>query len=366
MHWIGRSAWVLTSAALLLAACGEGGEPAPPPPSETAAPERAAGPDPAALRERARTIFQDLPDEAASASNPATPEKIELGRMLYYDARLSKNHDVSCNSCHDLARFGVDGEPTSPGHRGQRGDRNSPTVYNAALHVAQFWDGRAADVEEQAKGPVLNPVEMAMPSEAAVLVVLESIPGYAELFAAAFPSDANPISYDNMARAIGVFERRLLTPSRFDAFLEGQDGALSDDELVGLAAFMDAGCISCHNGPAIGGAVYQKLGLVRPFETADPGRFNVTGQESDRGVFKVPSLRNVAKTGPWFHDGSVESLDEAIGLMASHQLGRDLSDEEVESIQTFLESLTGTVDPEYVARPELPESGPQTPAPDPA
>jgi cytochrome c peroxidase len=169
-----------------------------------------------------------------------------------------------------------------------------------------------------------------------------------------------------MARAIGVFERRLLTPSRFDAFLEGQDGALSDDELVGLAAFMDAGCISCHNGPAIGGAVYQKLGLVRPFETADPGRFNVTGQESDRGVFKVPSLRNVAKTGPWFHDGSVESLDEAIGLMASHQLGRDLSDEEVESIQTFLESLTGTVDPEYVARPELPESGPQTPAPDPA
>ena len=350
---------------LWLAACGERKEAAAPPApaAEPAAqaPAPTKGPDRAALRERARAIFGDLLD-ASSGRSP----KIALGRMLYYDPRLSKSQTISCNSCHDLARFGVDGEPTSPGHRGQRGDRNSPTVYNAALHVAQFWDGRAADVEEQAKGPVLNPVEMAMPDDGTVVAVLQSIPGYQELFVAAFPDDEQPISYDNMARAIGAFERRLVTPSRFDAFLEGQEAALTDEELAGLETFMNTGCITCHNGPTLGGGSYQKLGAVRPFETEDPGRFKVTGQEADRGVFKVPSLRNVAKTGPWFHDGTVTSLDEAIRLMAAHQLGRDLSDDEVRSIHVFLESLTGSVDPDYIAKPELPESGPDTPAPDPA
>jgi cytochrome c peroxidase len=342
--------------AVLLAACGQAPE------SEPAT----TGPDTAALRQQAAALFGVLPEEASSEANPVTDAKIALGRMLYYDTRLSKNHDVSCNSCHQLDAFGVDGEPTSEGHKGQRGDRNSPTVYNAALHLAQFWDGRAADVEEQAKGPVLNPVEMAMPSEEAVLVVLRSIPGYAPLFQAAFPEDADPISYDNMARAIGAFERRLLTPGRLDAFLEAADSALSDAELAGLETFVSVGCIQCHVGPAIGGTSYQKLGRANPYPTSDPGRFALTGEETDRHVFKVPSLRNIERTGPYFHDGSVGSLDEAIRRMGEYQLGRSLSPEEVASIHAFLASLTGEVDESYVRLPDLPASGPETPAPDPS
>ncbi len=335
-------------------------------PAEASAAEGDTPLSPAELAGRAQAIFGVLPEEASSASNPVTPEKIELGRMLYYDTRLSKNHDVACNSCHPLDRHGVDGEPTSPGHRGQRGDRNSPTVYNAALHRSQFWDGRARDVEEQAKGPVLNPIEMAMPSEARAVEVLRSIPGYALLFAEAFPGDPDPVTYDNMARAIGAFERRLLTPSRFDDFMAGQLDALSERERAGLALFIEVGCISCHNGVAVGGGLFQKLGAVKPYATEDPGRFGVTGDEKDRGVFKVPSLRNVAHTGPYFHDGSIASLDEVVRIMAAHQLGRELDADPVGAIEAFLKSLTGRVDAGYVARPELPASGPDTPPPDPS
>ena len=320
----------------------------------------------AAMRERALQVFGSLPDEATSDANSITDEKIELGRLLFFDPRLSKNHDIACNSCHDLTTHGVDGEPTSPGHRGQRGDRNSPTVYNAALHIAQFWDGRSPDVEDQAKGPVLNPIEMAMPSEAAVIGMLKSIPGYAPLFSAAFPDDEGAITYDNMAKAIGAFERRLITSDRFDAFVSGQDDALTDEELAGLSVFMDKGCITCHMGPAIGGGLYRKLGLVKPYATSDPGRFNVTNDEADRAVFKVPSLRNVAMTGPYFHDGGVAELDQAIRLMASHQLGIELSDQQVANIETFLGALTGTVDPDYIAEPDRLDSGPDTPLPDPS
>jgi cytochrome c peroxidase len=247
----------------------------------------------AALRERANAFFGSLPAEVPNPANPITPAKVELGRMLYYDARLSKNHDVACNTCYLLDRFGVDGEPTSVGHRGQRGDRNAPTVYNAALHFAQFWDGRAADVEEQAKGPVLNPVEMAMASEAATVAVLESIPGYAPLFAAAFPEDEQAITYENMARAIGAFERGLMTPAPFDAFLAGDDDALSETELAGLDAFISSGCIACHQGPAVGGLMYQKLGLIKPYPGEDPGRAAVTGNEADRQFFNgsLPARR---------------------------------------------------------------------------
>jgi len=328
--------------------------------------EAPAGPDRAAIRERAVAVFGVLPDEAVSEANPVTEEKITLGRMLYFDPRLSKNQDISCNSCHDLASFGVDGKPTSPGHKGQLGDRNSPTVYNAALHAAQFWDGREPDVEAQAKGPVLNPVEMAMPNADAVVAVLKSIPGYAPLFAAAFPEDADPITYDNMAKAIGAFERRLITADRLDAFVSGQDSALSDEEIAGLVEFLDTGCVSCHMGPTIGGTLFRKLGQVKPYETADVGREKVTGDESDRFVFMVPSLRNVAATGPYFHDGSITTLDQAIRLMAEHQLGITLDDARVARIATFLAALSGVVNPEYIAAPQLPESGPDTPAPDPS
>ncbi len=319
-----------------------------------------------ALAGQAATVFGKLPEEAINASNPITPAKVDLGRMLYYDARLSKNHDVACNSCHQLDAFGVDGQPTSPGHRGQRGDRNSPTVYNAALHIAQFWDGRAEDVEAQAKGPVLNPIEMASPSESHVEKVLASIPGYVQAFAAAFPDDDPSLSYDNMARAIGAFERKLITPGRLDAFMAGDLDALSEQEQRGLAAFIGTGCTSCHSGATVGGQMYRKIGFVFPYETEDPGREKVTGDPADRHVFKVPSLRNVAKTGPWFHDGSITSLEEAVRLMGYHQIGVKLDDAKVADIVAFLGALTGEVDAEYVARPELPASGPETPAPDPS
>lgn len=316
------------------------------------------------LREQAKSFFAKLPAEASSDANPVTAKKVALGRMLYYDERLSRNHDVSCNSCHPLDRFGADGEPTSSGHRGARGERNSPTVYNAAFHIAQFWDGRAADVEEQARGPIQNPVEMALPSGEAAEKVVRSIPGYEPLFRAAFPEDPDPVRFDNAVRAIGAFERRLVTPSRFDDFLAGDDSALTPEERRGLATFMDSGCTACHSGPVLGGQMYQKLGLVQPYETKDPGRQAVTGNQSDLHVFKVPSLRNVAETGPYFHDGQVPTLDEAVRLMARHQVGRELSEEDVEAIVVFLGSLTGRVDAELIARPALPASGPDTPAPD--
>jgi len=368
MNRIGSARRVALAFGSLCLACGSAEqEPAPPPPGpEAAAPAATPAPDPAvaALRDQARAIFGVLPSEAPNPNNPSTPQKVDLGRMLFYENRITLSQQLSCNSCHQLDNYGVDGEPTSPGHKGQRGDRNSPTVFNAALHIAQFWDGRAADVEEQAKGPVLNPVEMAMPAEAEVILVLKSIPGYAPLFAAAFPdSAADPIHFDNMALAIGAFERGLLTPAPFDAFLEGDDAALSMEQRAGLTTFIQTGCITCHNGATIGGRMYQKLGLVEPYPTDDTGREKLTGNEADRFVFKVPSLRNVAKTGPWFHDGSVASLDEAIQLMAKHQLGKTLTEAEVSSIRAFLDSLTGEVDARYAAPPELPPSGPETPGP---
>jgi len=314
----------------------------------------AQAPDREMLRARARAVLGVLPADAPNPANPFSDAKIELGRMLYYDTRLSINDKLSCNTCHDLARFGVDNEPTSPGHEGRRGARNSPTVYNAALHFRQFWDGRAADVEEQAKGPVLNPVEMGMPDADYVVKVLRTIEGYRPRFEAAFPGEAEPITYDNAARAVGAFERKLMTPSRFDDFLNGRDDALSDAELAGLATYIDSGCTACHMGPAAGGTMYQKLGLVHPLETKDPGRYEATQVEADRGFFKVPSLRNVEKTGPYFHDGSVATLPEAVRLMGWHQLGRQLSDADVASIVTFLHALTGRVDEAFVAKPELP------------
>jgi cytochrome c peroxidase len=322
--------------------------------------------DRAALAARAQALFPALPPEAANPDNPVTPAKVTLGKMLYFDTRLSKNRDVSCNSCHALDAFGVDGEATSPGHRGQRGDRNSPTVYNAAIHISQFWDGRAADVEEQAKGPVLNPVEMAMPSEEAVVAVLRSIPGYAAPFAEAFPGEAEPITYDNMARAIGAFERRLLTPAPIDRFAAGQLDALDEAQLRGLQTFLDVGCTTCHIGPAIGGGMYQKLGLVKPYPTEDIGLGKLTGQEADNFFFKVPSLRNTAETGPWFHDGSVASLDQAVQKMAEYQLGRTLDKQQTDDVVAFLGALTGEIPTALIVAPTLPEDGPETPAADPS
>jgi cytochrome c peroxidase len=307
------------------------------------------------LDERDLSGFAPLP--AVVPAKPAEAQ-VKLGRMLFYDVRLSKGQDIACNSCHDLAKYGVDNEPTSKGYHGQRGDRNSPTVYNAAAHFVQFWDGRAADVEAQAKGPVLNPVEMAMPDEQAVVAVLEGIPEYAAAFRDAFPGDAKPVSYDNMARAIGAFERGLLTPSRWDRFLQGEKGALTAQEQEGARKFVTAGCGSCHGGPLLGGHIYQRIGVMRPYpDTSDPGRYKVTKEERDRMMFKVPSLRNVAKTGPYFHNGKIGGLEQAVAEMAEYQLGRPMTAEEVASIVTFLNALTGEIPAGYIQRPELPGSG---------
>ncbi len=310
-------------------------------------------------------MFAPLPAVMASAKNPVTEEKVKLGRMLYYDPRLSKSQEISCNTCHLLDRFGVDGEPTSDGHNDQQGERNSPSVYNAAGHFVQFWDGRAPDVEEQAKMPVLNPIEMAMPSEARVLKVLKSMPEYVAAFRAAFPDGQDPVTFDNMAKAIGAFERKLVTPSRWDQFLKGDATALSEAEIRGLEQFLNQGCESCHMGPYLGGNLYQELGVVKPWpDTSDKGRYEVTGNEADKMVFKVPSLRNVAETAPYFHDGKVASLGEAVRLMAEHELGAQLTAEQVDSIIAFLSALTGEIPADYIKEPELPESTAQTPKAD--
>jgi len=361
-----RSLPLLALCAVLFTGCGEE-PPAPAPKAEAAKPEPPKGADAAALLARAKPLFAPLPDymTAPGAERPADA-MIDLGRALYFDKRLSKNHDIACSSCHDLERFGVDNEVTSPGHKGARGDRNSPTSLNAALHVAQFWDGRAKDVEEQAGGPVLAGVEMGMPDEAAVLTVLNSIPGYGEMFGKAFAGEAAPITYVNMTTAIGAFERGLVTPAPFDAFLKGDEKALSPDQLDGLTTFLDSGCMACHAGPAVGGQGYFKLGQVVAYETEDEGRKKVTGNDADLHVFKAPSLRNILKTGPYFHDGSVAKIEDAVRLMGKHQLGKDLSDTDVKKIAMFFTALEGKLDADYVKAPTLPESGPQTPAPDPS
>ncbi len=305
------------------------------------------------IDEQALAHFAPLPVAMLTAGDSASEELVNLGRVLFYETRFSPGGDISCNSCHGLDTYGVDGRRVSLGHKGQEGTRNAPTVYNAAGHVAQFWDGRAADVEEQAKGPILNPVEMAMPSEVAVLEVVKGIPEYVERFGRAFPGEADPITYDNLARAIGMFERKLVTPSRWDDYLNGQRDALTAEEKAGFNTLVEAGCATCHHGPYLGGTMYQKLGAAEAWpDSSDLGRYDVTGREQDRLTFKVPSLRNIAETGPYFHDGEVETLEEAVREMGHHQLGNELTDDQVRSIVTWLEALTGTMPTEYIKPPE--------------
>jgi cytochrome c peroxidase len=327
-----------------------------------------AAPAPATINPARLTPFgKPLPAQFESPENPITDEKVALGRMLYYDPRLSINHDISCNSCHDLANYGVDGQRTSPGHKKQLGKRNSPTVYNAAGHFVQFWDGRAATIEEQAGGPMINPLEMACADHKQVEAVCSSIPQYVDLFKKAFPGDKAPVSIKNITAAIGAFERKLTTPSRFDKFLGGDMAALSDEEKAGFLKFMNSGCTACHMGNQLGGTLYQKLGLINPWPNEkDLGRFEVTKNEADRMMFKVPGLRNVAKTAPYFHDGSVDKLEDAIKLMAKHQTAAELSDDDVKSIATFFNSLTGEIPTEFIKKPELPPSTKKTPKPNPA
>ncbi len=302
-----------------------------------------------ALDEQAKNLFAVLPDVAVNPNNPITDEKVALGKALYFDKRLSKDNTQSCNTCHNLNTYGVDNSSFSKGNNGGLGGRNSPTTLNAAFHIAQFWDGREPDVEAQAGGPILNPVEMEMPSEKYVVDRLLKIEDYQKMFSKAYPDQKQPITYDNLKKAIGAFERKLVTPSKFDQYVAGDNNALNDNEKKGLQTFIESGCVTCHSGSLLGGNMYQKFGLYGNYwdytksKKVDNGRFDVTKKESDKYVFKVPSLRNIEKTWPYFHDGSVKDLGEAIKIMGKTQVNKDLTNQQVAEIETFLKTLTGTI-----------------------
>jgi cytochrome c peroxidase len=317
----------------------------------------------------AQAQFKPIPTTAPELpGNPATPAKIELGKMLYFDPRLSASHSISCNSCHNLGLGGVDSEETSIGHKWQRGGRNAPTVLNAVFNTAQFWDGRAKDLEEQAGGPMVNPVEMASPKEH-VAEQLDAIPGYVKAFGAAFPNDPKPVSLANAQKAIAVFEATLITPNApFDKFLNGDATALTAKQHAGLALFMNRGCAACHNGVNVGGGMYAPFGVVEKpgadlLPPDDKGRFMVTKTAGDEYVFRAPTLRNIALTAPYFHTGKAWDLGQAVGVMGVSQLGAQLTDQEVDEITAFLESLTG--DQPRIVYPTLPPSVAATPRPQP-
>jgi cytochrome c peroxidase len=320
------------------------------------------------LLKQARMYFKPLPDKPTSpAYNPTTPEKVELGKKLYFDPRLSLSGVISCNTCHNLSTFGVDGVETSLGHKFFTGGRNAPTVLNSDFQIAQFWDGRAKNLEEQAKGPILNPVEMSMPNPEIVISRLKTIKEYVNEFKEAFPKDKNPVNYDNVAKAIAAFERTLITPSRFDKFLKGDTKALTKKEKEGLKLFMAKGCAGCHSGVALGGTMFQKMGVVKPYPAGligeDLGRYEVTKKEEDKHVFKVPILRNVTRTYPYFSKGKIWDIKEAVKIMAEYQLGQKLTEDEVDKIVAFLDSLTGEIPKEALQLPILPPSAPNTPKP---
>lgn len=304
-------------------------------PVSAASPER--------ILRKANRYFEPLPATMPGAEND-TPELIALGEKLYFDVRLSINDTQSCASCHRLEGgfAGVDNLPTSPGAKGQKGNRNSPTVLNAGYQFAQFWDGRAEDLVEQAKAPILNPIEMGMPDEAAVEKKIRGIAEYKELFAKAYPGQEEPITYQNLANAIAAFERTLRTEDRFDDFLNGDLNALNELEQKGLATFMSLACTSCHDGPLLGGSLFEKLGQRdKVYENqSDQGLYEVTKKEEDRMFFKVPTLRNVALTAPYYHDGRLTTLEDAIRSMGILQSGGEPSEEEIKEIAAFLNALT--------------------------
>lgn len=321
------------------------------------------------LLKQAKETFKPIPVSApAIADNPTSPAKIELGRALFFDPRLSASGLLSCNTCHNVGLGGVDGLETSVGHGWQKGPRNAPTVLNAVFNIAQFWDGRAADLKAQAKGPVQASVEMNN-TPAMVEATLGSIPTYVAWFKAAFPGEAKPVTFDNMARAIEAFETTLITPNaRFDQYLAGKTDALNAQEKSGLALFMSKGCAACHNGVNIGGVDYYPFGVVEKpgadiLPSGDKGRFAVTKTATDDYVFRAGPLRNIALTGPYFHTGKVWSLEQAVAIMGQSQLGEKLNDTEVKDITAFLNTLTG--EQPTIVYPILPASTDTTPRPKP-
>lgn len=321
------------------------------------------------LMASAQALFKPIPaSPPALPGNPTTPAKVQLGKQLYFDPRLSASHAISCNSCHNIGLGGVDAEETSIGHKWQRGGRNAPTVFNSAFSTAQFWDGRAKDLEEQAGGPMLNPIEMASPQEH-VSEQLAAIPGYVADFKAAFPGEANAVTLANAQKAIAVFEATLITPNApFDRYLKGDSSALTPQQKQGLSAFISKGCAACHNGINLGGGMYAPFGTVEKpgadlLPPNDKGRFAVTKSATDEYVFKVPTLRNIALTAPYFHTGRSWDLRQAVAVMGSSQLGAQLTSKEIDDIVAFLGGLTG--EQPKITYPILPPSVTATPQPRP-
>ncbi|HEX5363688.1 MAG TPA: cytochrome-c peroxidase [Gallionella sp.] len=311
----------------------------------------------------AQAAASNEPIQPIAAAKPKNVAVVELGKKLYFDPRLSKSGFISCNSCHNLSMGGTDNIKTSIGHKWNQGPINAPTVLNSSMNLAQFWDGRAADLKAQAGGPIANPGEMAS-THALAIDVLQSIPGYATEFKTAFGSDK--IDIDKVTTAIAAFEETLVTPnSRFDKWLKGDKKALNKQEVAGYQLFKDSGCSACHNGPAVGGNSFQKLGMVEPYQTTNKaeGRSGVTGKGEDRNVFKVPTLRNIEMTYPYFHDGEVATLKDAVDTMGRVQLGKKFSEEENGKIVAFLKTLTG--DQPSFKMPILPPSTDKTPRPQP-
>lgn len=318
------------------------------------------------LREQALELFKPLPSTIPSVrDNPITEEKIELGKALFFDPRLSASGVFSCYSCHNLTTGGDDNLETSIGHGWQKGPRNSPTVFNAVLNEAQFWDGRAEDLKAQAKGPIQAGVEMANTPEN-VVKTMGSMSQYIKWFEEAFPEESKPVNFDNMAKALEAFQATLLTPAPFDAFLNGNDDALTPEAKKGLAVFIDKGCAACHQGVNLGGQGYYPFGLIEKpgadiLPAGDKGRFQVTETIDDEYVFRASPLRNVSITAPYFHSGKVWDLKVAVQIMAESQLGEELSDEDANALVAFLNSLTGKV-PD-ITLPMLPAETATTPRP---
>lgn len=320
------------------------------------------------LRQEALDTFSALPSEApAVPGNPSSPDKIELGTMLFFEPRLSKSGLISCNSCHALGRGGADNVPTSMGHGWRRGPRNAPTVFNAVFNKSQFWDGRAADLRTQAKGPIQTAVEMNSTPER-VIATLKSMPAYVSRFQKAFPGSPDPVTFDNIAAALEAFEATLITPNApFDRYLAGDTSALDARQAAGLETFMVHGCARCHKGVNLGGDGYYVFGVEKKpsaqiLPPGDKGRFEVTKTADDAYAFRTSPLRNIALTAPYFHSGEVWSLEEAVATMVRSQLDSKLSEQQIGDIAAFLHSLTG--DQPRVLYPVLPPSTATTPRPE--
>ncbi len=325
----------------------------------TAAPAHAAADDQALLKQ-AQGLFKPLPVSMATSEFPITAARVSLGRMLFFDPRISLDGTVSCSKCHQPGLYGTDALAKPIGAKDRENPRNAPTVLNAALQVAAHWRGDRKNVEDQATQALIGPPSFGNPNYDVAMAKVKAIPGYAELFRKAFPGDADPVTAENWGKAIGAYERTLVTPAPFDAYLKGNVRALKPVARAGLGKFIASGCAGCHNGADVGGGIFQKFGVTEDYwnethsKSVDKGRFDVTKNPADTYVFKVPSLRNVARTPPYFHDGSVATLPEAVRVMAKVQLGKTLSEQDVSDIVAFLDSLTGRLPKDFQNLPVLP------------